>query len=106
MKSVWPRSDDNGNNYLSFDEAKPFINEVVGPMIGRDVVDPRDSSESVASASKRDLFSEEEYRQIFAQIDIRRGGQIAKPEAAQYLSYLAKNRDVVHAKSQYLLKLN
>ena len=109
VKNIWPKYDGNGNGKLSYDEAKPFINEVVGPMIGRDQVyakDPEEESDDEESEDEegksKDLFSEKEYTQIYAQIDIINKGQIAKAETAQFLVYLAKNKEIIKEKAHYL----
>ena len=108
VKSIWPQYDKDGTNYIEFDECRRLINEIIGPLVARDLVNPRDSFDSrdASLAGARDLFFDHEYRTIFSLMNITRDGKVSRGEVAQFIQYLAENKEEISAKSKYLLKLN
>jgi hypothetical protein len=58
-------------------------------MMGRDIISARDSLNSNATLDsidlKNELFTENEYKEIFSQMDIHKNGKVQKCDVCQYL---------------------
>jgi hypothetical protein len=66
-------------------------------MMGRDIISARDSLNSNATLDsidlKNELFTENEYKEIFSQMDIHKNGKVQKCDVCQYLLNIIINKD-------------
>lgn len=65
VKNLWPRYDTDGNGTLGYDEARPFVREVLGPMLGRDKLGAGGSDDESAVSEgtlNEEMFTESEYK--------------------------------------------
>ena len=71
MSEIWPKYDVNNDTFLQYEEGKLFVSEIIGPLINR-------KAEPGQPTDSKLIFSEEEYKQLFEQIDIHKVKKITK----------------------------
>ena len=74
-------------------------------MIYRERPIPEAADDAGILPSDQYNLTEEEFKEIFNQIDIKKTGKIDKAQLSQFINYLVESKDKIKCKSYYNSKL-